>query len=116
MRHGNSNRKFGRERDQRKALIKSLIVSMIEHGKIVTTEEKAKEIRPFLEKLLTHAKTDSVASRRLVMSRINSQKAVIKLFSLVKDKYVERPGGYTRIVKMNDKRGVTGGKAIIEFV
>jgi large subunit ribosomal protein L17 len=116
MRHGNANRKFGRERDQRQALIRSLIVSMIDHGKITTTEEKAKEIRPFVEKLLTHAKKDTVASRRLVMSRVNSAKTVTKLFTLAKEKYLERAGGYTRIVKMHDKRGVTGGKAIIEFV
>ena len=116
MRHGNANRKFGRERGQRKALLVSLAVSMINKEKILTTEEKAKELRPFVEKLVSKAKKDSVASRRLIISRIGSQKAMTKLFSLTKEKYSERPGGYTRITKVFDKRGISGGKALIEFV
>ncbi len=116
MRHGNVNRKFGRVRKQRKALLKSLAVSMINHGKILTTEEKAKELRPYVEKLVTRARLDNTASRKLVMSRINSYQATEKLFSLAKEKYLKRPGGYTRIIKINDRRGVSLGKALIEFV
>ena len=99
MRHHYKGRKLGRDRDQRTALKKSLIRSLIIHERISTTEAKAKEIRPTVEKLVTRAKTDTVANRRLVSSRIGDAAAVKKLFTAIAPRYKTRPGGYVRIVK-----------------
>ena len=89
----------------RRALLKMLAISLIGEGKITTTETKAKELRPFVEKLITKAKNNSLSSRRLVGSRIgNNEKAVLKLFSEIAPKYKDRNGGYTRLIKMAPKR------------
>ena len=117
MMHHNKNRKFGRSRDQRGALLRGLALSLIEHGKITTTEAKAKELRPFVEKLVTKGKNDTVASRRQVMSVLGEPKDVLvrKLFSDIAKRYADRNGGYTRIIKMGaTKAGRT--EAYIEFV
>jgi large subunit ribosomal protein L17 len=116
MRHHNKNRKFGREKGQRTALLKSLAESLIIHGKITTTEEKAKELRPMVEKLVTKAREGTSASKISITRKIQSVKAIRSLVKLANEKYKERPGGYTRIIKLFDNRGVTGGKAVIEFV
>lgn len=104
MRHHNKNRIFGRSRSQRTALIRGLAVSLLEHGKIKTTEAKAKELRPYVEKLITKGKDDTVASRRLVASSLGEPKtAVIKnLFEQVSKRYADRDGGYTRIIKLGE--------------
>jgi large subunit ribosomal protein L17 len=106
MRHHNQNRKFGRSRSQRAALLRGLALSLIEHGKIQTTEAKAKELRPYVEKLITKGKVDSVASRRLVMSVLGEPQGelVQKLFTDVAKRYTERNGGYTRIIKLGETR------------
>ena len=106
MRHHNQNRKFGRTRSQRTALLRGLALSLIEHGKIQTTEAKAKELRPYVEKLITKGKDDSVSSRRLVMSVLGEPHTDIvqKLFSDVAKRYTERNGGYTRIIKLGETR------------
>lgn len=106
MRHHNQNRTFGRSRSQRTALLRGLALSLIEHGKIQTTEAKAKELRPYVEDLITKGKTDSVASRRLVSSILGEPQtdAVQKLFSDVAKRYVDRNGGYTRIIKLGETR------------
>ena len=79
--------------------MRGLARSLIIHESITTTEAKAKELRPFIEKLVTHARVDSVASRRLVSSRLDDVEAVKKLFTTIAPRYTERPGGYVRIVK-----------------
>ncbi len=117
MRHHNQNRTFGRSRSQRTALLRGLALSLIEHGKIHTTEAKAKELRPYVEKLITKGKDDTVASRRLVMSILGEPHTdvVSKLFSDVAKRYTERNGGYTRIIKLGEtKAGRT--EAYIELV
>jgi len=115
MRHHNANRKFGRVRKVRKALINSLVRSLILHQKIETTESKAKEVRPFVEKLVTKSKLQTVAARRAIGIKIGLRAAKILLDTLSK-KYMDRGGGYTRITK--SKRRLSDGSkmAIMEFV
>ena len=117
MRHHNQNRIFGRSRSQRTALLRGLALSLIEHGRITTTEAKAKELRPYVEKLITKGKDDSVASRRLVMTKLGEPhtNVVKKLFSEIAKKYADRNGGYTRIIKLGE---TTAGRreASIELV
>ena len=104
MRHHNQNRTFGRSRSQRTALLRGLALSLLEHGKIQTTEAKAKELRPYVEKLITKGKEDTVASRRLVMSTLGEPHTDIvkKLFEEVSKRYTDRNGGYTRIIKLGE--------------
>src|SRR3989338_5467063 len=110
MRHHNTKRKFGRETNQRKALMKSLAVNLIKNDKIKTTEAKAKELRPFIEKLVTKAKGGDLAKRKIGISSTK------KLFDKIAPKYKDRNGGYTRITKM-PRRKTDGSKiSIIEFV
>ena len=116
MRHHNAKRKFGREKNQRNALIKSLAVSLIKNEKIKTTEAKAKELRPFIEKLITNCKTEKPASLRLVVAKLGNSDQAVKLFSSIAPKYKERMGGYTRIFKL-PRRSLDAAKmAVIEFV
>lgn len=116
MQHKNKKRTLGRDRDERKALLRGLASSLLLRGKIVTTTAKAKELRPFVEKIITAAKTDSMVSRRKASSQLGDQKAIVaKLFSDVAPKYKERNGGYTRIIKMG--RSEAGrDEAVIELV
>ena len=115
MLHHKKNRKFGRERAQRKALMSSLASSLISKGKITTTEAKAKEIRPYVEKLITKAKHDTLGNRRLIASRLNASLSKM-LVEKVSPKYKDRNGGYTRIAKMSIVRGDGSAEAVIEFV
>jgi len=118
MKHGSSIRKLGRVTKQRTALLRSLAISLVKHGKIKTTEAKAKELRPYIEKLVTRGKSDTVASRRLASSRLGSggDQAVKKLFEVIAPKYKEREGGYTRITKLPRRMDDGAEIAIIEFV
>ncbi len=117
MRHHNANRKFGRSSNQRHALLKGLAASLITHGRILTTEAKAKELRPNVEKLVTKAKNPTLAARRLLLSGFyNNEIVVSKLISDIAPRYAERPGGYTRIVKLAPRKGDASPMAIIEFV
>jgi large subunit ribosomal protein L17 len=116
MRHHNKNRKFGRVANQRTALMKSLACSLIRDEKIVTTEAKAKELRPFIEKIVTAGKDDSVSSRRLVNSRIGSKEMTNKLVTEISPKYTTRNGGYTRIIKLPLRQSDAAKMAQIEFV
>src|SRR3989304_5564783 len=116
MRHHNANRKFGRPANQRRALLKSLALSLINHGRINTTLAKAKELRPFIEKIITKGKKADLASKRLIVSRLFNRKTEVKkLFDQVIPKYLDRKGGYTRIIKMNRRAGDASPMAIIEF-
>jgi large subunit ribosomal protein L17 len=115
MRHGNHNRKFGRQTDQRKALLKSLCRSLVLKGKIKTTEAKAKEIRPMVEKLVTRSKTVTLANRRVLISTLGDVRTANKLIKTA-EAYTERAGGYTRIIKMAPRKGDAAAMAMIEFV
>lgn len=116
MRHHNSNRKFGRERNQRRALLRSLARELFLHGRIVTTEAKAKEVRPFAEELITIAREQSIAATRTVTAKLGNNPIVPKLIKIVAPKYDGRAGGYTRIIKL-DRRPSDGSKmAAIELV
>ena len=116
MRHHKKGRIFGREKGQREALVRSLALSLIIKGSIKTTEAKAKELRPFVEKLITKGKDGSLGSRRLVIARLHSVSGTKRLFDTIAPQYKARSGGYTRIVKLPTR--VTDGArmAQIEFV
>lgn len=116
MKH-NKNRKFGRERNVRTALLRSLARALILEEGITTTEAKAKSLRPFVEKLVSHSRTDTVANRRLVASRLgNDTEATAKLFAELGPRYQSRPGGYTRIVRTRIRQGDAAVEARIAFV
>jgi len=116
MRHQKTKRSFGRTTGPRKALLKNLLNSLILYEKIKTTEIKAKEIRPLMEKMVTRAKKDTLANRREIMKTIPTQNAFKKLFEVIGPKYKERKGGYLRIVKLGERKGDNAKMAIIEFV
>jgi len=99
MRHHHKGRTLGRPKNQRGALLRSLMRSLVIHERISTTDAKARELRPVMEKLITRAKTDTVANRRLVNARIQDPAATKKLFAAIGPRYQDRQGGYTRIVK-----------------
>ncbi len=101
MKHLKRNRKFGRKRGQRKAFMKSLLSGIIDKGRIVTTEARAKEVKKNVEKLVTRAKKQDIASLRVLISRI-SKKSAMKLFHDIAPKYSNRKGGYTRITKLSN--------------
>lgn len=116
MRHLNKGRQLSRSSSHKKALMINLAQDLIEHKRIKTTLGKAKELRPFVEPLITKAKTDTLASRRDV-ARFFSKPAVMQtLFSEVGPKNVDRPGGYTRIIKLGVRVGDAAPMAIIELV
>jgi len=117
MRHNVAGKRLGRTTNQRKALMKNLATALIEHERIETTLVKAKELRSYVEPFITLAKTDSVANRRLAMARLGSKGAVQKLFtSEFRARFSERPGGYTRILKMAPRHGDGAEMALIELV
>jgi large subunit ribosomal protein L17 len=117
MRHHNTNRKFGRDKNQRKALLSSLALNLIVREKIKTTEAKAKELKPFIEKILTRAKKGDLATRRLIIAKLmNREREVKKLFDTLAPKYEDRKGGYTRILKLGARKSDGAKMAYIEFV
>ncbi len=117
MNHSHKGRSFGRSHDQRTALFRGLMKSLIMHERISTTEAKAKELRPLIEKLVTTARTNTVANRRLVASTLgNDEEAVKKLFASIAPRYLERPGGYTRITKRQATATTARANAYISFV
>ncbi len=116
MRHQKAGRKFGRNAAQRRAMLRQLAVSMILHERITTTEAKAKEMRPIVEKLVTIAREDSLHHRKLVMSKIDNEKATVKLFEVIAPRFEEQPGGYIRISKLGQRHGDAAPQALIEFI
>jgi len=116
MRHQNSGRKLNRNSSHRKAMFKNMAVSLFEHEIIRTTLPKAKELRRKVEPLITMAKGDDLAKRRLAFSRLRDKAAVTKLFTELGPRYKERPGGYTRILKCGYRAGDKAPMAIIELV
>ena len=109
-------RTFGRNSARRKALFQALAISFIEHEGIKTTLPKAKELRSFIEPLITLAKDDSVSNRRLAFSKIRNKAAVGKLFSDLGPRFKDRPGGYSRIIKIGFRKGDAAPIAFIELV
>ena len=116
MRHRKTGRKLNRNSPQRASLMKGLAISIIEHESVKTTLAKAKEIRGFLEPLVTLAKKNTVANQRLAYARWKSKEAVAKLFDELGPRYVDRPGGYLRIIKRGFRAGDKSPAAQIEFV
>lgn len=115
MRHHKAGRTLGRVTKQRKALLSSLASSLVKHGSIVTTEAKAKELKPYIEKLITKGKTDNLSSRRLLSDKVGKQTAK-KIVDELSPKYNERKGGYTRIIKLPIRKSDSAKMAHIEFV
>lgn len=115
MRHGDHNRKFGRERGQRKAFLRSLSCNLLLRGAIRTTEARAKEIRPLVEKLITKGKSPTLANRRMLIAELGDAQAV-KAVIQTAEGYKERAGGYLRITKMGPRKGDAAQMAVIEFV
>ena len=116
MRHKKSGRKFNRNSSHRKALMKNLSIALIERDIIKTTLPKAKELRGFIEPLITLAKEDNVANRRLAFRRLRSDRAVAKLFTEIAKNSLKRKGGYTRIIKAGFRPGDKADMAFIELV
>lgn len=116
MRHRISGRQLGRNASHRKAMFRNMSASLVEHELIKTTLPKAKELRRVIEPLITLAKVDSVANRRLAFARLRSKEAVGKLFSQLGQRYQTRPGGYVRILKCGFRAGDKAPMAYVELV
>jgi large subunit ribosomal protein L17 len=116
MRHGMVNRKLGRTSSHRNAMFRNQLASLIENERIVTTLPKAKELRPLIEKLVTLGKNDSVHARRQAERMVADDHLISKLFGTLGPRFAERPGGYTRIIKLGARRGDAAEMAILEFV
>lgn len=116
MRHRQSGRKLNRNSSHRKAMFRNMAVSLVHHEMIRTTLPKAKELRRVAEPLITIAKTDSVAKRRLAFSRLRDRDAVTKLFNELGPRYKNRPGGYLRILKCGFRPGDKAPMAIVELL
>ena len=116
MRHGNAHRKLGRTTSHRLAMFRNMAASLIKHEQITTTLPKAREIRPYVEKLVTLAKTGGLSNRRLAHARLQDDAQLVKLFDTIAPRYAGRPGGYVRIVKAGIRRSDATPMAIVEFV
>ncbi len=116
MRHGHSGRRLNRNSSHRKAMFRNMTVSLFRHELIRTTLPKAKELRRTAEPLITMAKSDSVAKRRLAFSRLRDDFAVNKLFTELGPRYLDRPGGYLRILKTGFRPGDSAPMAIVELM
>ncbi|AFZ68514.1 50S ribosomal protein L17 [Deinococcus peraridilitoris] len=116
MRHGKAGRRLGRNSSSRRALATAQATALLREGRIQTTEAKAKELRPYVEKLITTAKSGDLHARRVVGRDIQDKEVLSKLFSEIAPRYAERSGGYTRILKVGVRRGDAAPVALIELV
>jgi large subunit ribosomal protein L17 len=116
MRHGISGRKLGRKTGHRNALFRNMAAALIKHEQIMTTVPKAKELRPYLEKLITLAKRGGLSNRRLAMARLGDETQLKKLFEVLADRYADREGGYTRVIKAGIRASDAAPMAVIELV
>ena len=116
MRHGMGQRKFNRTKGHRRALLANLANALLKHEQISTTLPKAKDLRPYVERLITLGKAGALHSRRLAASRLRDDAVVAKLFSLLAERYKDRKGGYTRILKAGFRHGDNAAVGVIEFV
>ena len=116
MRHRAKGRQLSRTSTHRRALLNNMAASLFDHGRIITTEAKAKELRPFAEKLITLARRGDLHARRLVQRRIKSRETLSRLFSEIGPRFAARPGGYTRILKLGHRDGDGADIARIELL
>jgi len=116
LRHQKAGRKLGRDAAHRKALYANLAVALIEHGRIKTTVAKAKEVRPIAEQMITLGKRGDVAAHRQAVAFLRSKPVAHKLFAEVAPRFADRPGGYTRIVKLGPRQGDAAEMAYLELV
>jgi len=116
MRHGVAHRKLGRTSAHRIAMLKNMAASLIKHEQIKTTLPKAKELRPYVEKLVTLAKHGGLSNRRLALARLGDDVQLVKLFDTLAARYADRNGGYVRVLKAGVRRSDATQMAIIEFV
>jgi large subunit ribosomal protein L17 len=116
MRHAKAGRKLGRDASHRKALYSNLAGALITHGRIETTEAKAKAVRPYAERMITLGKRGDLHARRQAMAELRSNDVVHKLFADVAPRFAEREGGYTRIVKLGPRQGDAASMALLELV
>lgn len=116
MRHQKKGRHLGRTTSHRKAMLRNMATSLFKHGRIETTVAKAKELRVYAEPLITKAKQGDLHSRRVVARKIRDSEVLAKLFDEIGPRYAERPGGYTRVVKLGHRAGDAADVAIIELV
>lgn len=116
MRHQKTGRKLGRNSSHRKAMFRNMVTSLFKHEQIETTDAKAKELKPIAEKIITLAKRGDLHSRRLALSYMNDKSVTHKLFDVTKEKYLNRQGGYVRIVKKGLRRGDGASVSIIQLI
>ena len=116
MRHQKSGRRFNRNTDERKALMRGLCTSLLEHGRITTTEARAKELRRWVERLITTAKAQDISARRKVSAEVSKPEVVERLFANLMPRLADRPGGYTRIMRKGPRPGDSAPMVIIEIV
>ena len=116
MRHGISQRKLGRKSGHRTAMFRNMAAALIKHEQIMTTAPKAKELRPYIEKLITLAKRGGLSNRRLAMSRLGDEAQLRKLFDTLAERYAGREGGYTRVIKAGFRGSDAAPMAVIELV
>jgi large subunit ribosomal protein L17 len=116
MRHRRAGKKLGRDSAHRKALYSNLAGALIEHGRIKTTEAKAKAVKPFAEQMITLGKRGDLHARRLALAELRSQDVVHQLFADVAPRFADRPGGYTRIVKLGPRLGDSAEMVYLELV
>jgi len=116
MRHRNSGRKLSRNTSHRRALLRNLVTSFLEHGRLMTTLPKAKEIRPLAEKMITLGKRDSLHARRQVQAYVLKEAIAKKVFADIAPKFADRKGGYSRIIKLGNRKGDGADLAVIELL
>lgn len=116
MRHAKAGRKFDRPTAHRLAMYRNLVTDVLRHEKIVTTEAKAKELRAMVEKMITLGKKGNLNARRLALSFIYDEEVVDKVFAVLSKRYTDRPGGYTRIIKLGPRDGDAAPMAVLELV
>jgi large subunit ribosomal protein L17 len=116
MRHRQSGKRLGRNTSHRKAMLCNMVTSLLEHEKITTTDARAKELRPIAEKLITLAKRGDLHARRLVTEVVRDRKTVAKLFERIAPRFADRPGGYTRIIKLGHRLGDNAALSMISLV
>lgn len=116
MRHKNAGRKLSRNSSHRRALLRNLVTSFLEHGRLMTTLPKAKELRPLAEKMITLGKKDSLHARRQVQSYLLSDSVTKKVFDTLGPRFSSRPGGYSRIIRLGNRKGDGADMAIIELL
>jgi large subunit ribosomal protein L17 len=116
MRHRNEGRKLSRNTSHRRALLRNLVTALLEHGRLMTTLPKAKEIRPLAERMITLGKRDSLHARRQVQSYLLKDETTKKVFDTLAPKFADRKGGYSRIIKLGNRKGDGADVAIIELL